>query len=447
MLPFMGKSSKIGDALEIAKAFQLASIGKTKKLETLLGEASEIGETTSKAQTIYSGGEIGETEETALAYAKSNEDKIINDYIEKHQNRIDPDIVRDAFKPIGYDGTNVELYRLAEKYIVTKVYKIMLDNAAKKGNKTITFLTGIGGSGKSNATKNLDLSEKGVIFDSALNSFESLDKVLSIANNNGFEIEVIPVYNDPITAYTNTINRGIDKNRGTDKNRFLPLSYFVRAFLSNTDKIRKVINKYPNVKIRAFDNTGNNTKEVGIEEAKTFEYDLTEPQILQLLKIIENEQRFTGNQIASVANGLRQITETPTYRTSEVERLIVRIENSVLSIRQREESSRVGADKAERIRLEDSDITAKPESLLSKEQGKASNIVEATDIFSANNIAHELAELRKYETNKGIKGWWINLTKKTTESQYLAFSYLRAIGGNDAMVAEALIRNFNLCTL
>ncbi|MDO9155044.1 MAG: hypothetical protein Q7U47_15270 [Paludibacter sp.] len=123
------------------------------------------------------------TPQEALEWSEKNSESIIQDYISKNGNILDPDIVREVFKKIGYGGRNVPLYRIAEKYMTEKIYDRMLRDAKVK---TIVFKTGVGGSGKTKATTNYDLTKKGIIFDSAFNAFSSLDAVIKKALDKTF---------------------------------------------------------------------------------------------------------------------------------------------------------------------------------------------------------------------------------------------------------------------
>lgn len=128
----------------------------------------------------------------------------------------------------------------------------MLRNAVEEGNTSITLLTGVGGAGKSTATKKMDMSERGLVYDSALNSFESLKNAIITAKEAGMtDIQVVAVHNDAITAFSNTIDRGIKSNR------FLSLEYFTSAFSENQGKIAELQAKYPDVEIVCYDNSGN----------------------------------------------------------------------------------------------------------------------------------------------------------------------------------------------
>ena len=67
----------------------------------------------------------------------------------------------------------------------------------------------------------MDFSGRGLVYDSAFNSFASLDKAVKLAKEAGMtDIQVVAVHNDAIAAFSNTVNRGVCTGR------FLSLDYF-----------------------------------------------------------------------------------------------------------------------------------------------------------------------------------------------------------------------------
>lgn len=77
----------------------------------------------------------------------------------------------------------------------------------------------------------MDFSGRGLVYDSAFNSFASLEKAVKLAKEAGMtDIQVVAVHNDAITAFSNTVNRGVCTGR------FLSLDYFTEAFLENQGK-------------------------------------------------------------------------------------------------------------------------------------------------------------------------------------------------------------------
>lgn len=240
-------------------------------------------------------------------------EEIVEAYIAAYGNKLDPDELRNAFTAIGYDGSNVPDYKEQEKRLRDEIFDRLIKRAVDSGNPTITIQTGVGGAGKSTATEQLDLSQRGVVFDSALNDYNSLEKWIIKAKKAGVadkNIQVVAVHNDALTAFKNTLKRGVDKGR------FLALQYFDEAFRKNQGKIAEVRKNYPEVENICYDNSGNLAKErkdngkVSVDEALNWNYTIDIKLLNQLLDVLENDinkGRFTANQAAAIGRGLRSL--------------------------------------------------------------------------------------------------------------------------------------------
>ena len=262
--------------------------------------------------------------------------EIVDKYIAANGNKLDPDEMRRSFAGMGYDGKNVEEYRVQEGIVVGIIYDKMLENAVASGNTSITLLTGVGGAGKSVATRKMkdELDKRGLVYDSAFNKYNKLDKAIKRAKELGMtDVQVIAVHNDALTAFGNTVNRGLQTGR------FLALDYFLNdAFYNNQGKIAELQSKHPDVDIVCYDNSGNkggdrpNGGRVSVEEATKWDYTVTDELLNNLLDIIENglnERRFKPNEIAIIGRRLpdvaRRIAEPSVHTTERIDRLGQRI--------------------------------------------------------------------------------------------------------------------------
>lgn len=258
-------------------------------------------------------------------------DEIVEAYIAANGNKLDPDELRKAFTAIGYDGTNVTEFKEQTKRLTAVIFDRLVKTAIESGNPNVTILTGVGGAGKSTATKQLDLSQRGVVFDSALNSFGSLEIWIKKSQEAGIadkDIQVVAVHNDALTAFNNTVDRGVRTGR------FLALKYFADdAFSENQGKIEALRDRYPNVEIICYDNSGNKSKKVDVDEAVKWDYTIDIKLLNQLLDVLENginEGRFTANQAASIGRGLRSLERRGTEdEWRGVEARIERIEGLI----------------------------------------------------------------------------------------------------------------------
>ena len=239
----------------------------------------------------------------AINWAMARAGEIIENYMSKYGNKLDPDELRKSMAPIGYDGTNVVDYRDAERQLVDTLYGVMLRNAIEQGRKSIVIMTGTGASGKSTVTRSMDFSQKGLLYDGAFNSFRKLSAAIDRARNAGMEeVTVIAVYKDFITSYKNATERG------KRTNRFLGVDYLVGAFLNSQHKMELLNQKYPDIELICIDNTGDTGGvRVSREESEKWRYSVTDEEIHEVLTFLLdeiNKGEIKGNQIASAAGNV-----------------------------------------------------------------------------------------------------------------------------------------------
>lgn len=260
----------------------------------------------------------------AVLWAKQHVSELIANYVESAGNKLDPDELRKQFAPIGYDGSDVPSYRAAEKWLVDTVYRYMMKRAINNGNRSLTILTGPGGAGKSTTTKDMDFSGEGLLYDSALNSYESLKKVVDKAIDGGMnDIKVIAFYNDIETCFYNSVKRGkVTK-------RFLGIAYLTNAFRSNADKIKRLRNNYPKVKVAAIDNNHNNGgTPVTPDEAENWDFTVSADQLNHILVYVLNDvyqNQLDTQQLRSIAsdiNNVEGLNDTGKVIAKEIERLM-----------------------------------------------------------------------------------------------------------------------------
>lgn len=219
----------------------------------------------------------------ATEWAKPRMGLLIDKYLATAGNKLDPDEFRQVFQPIGYYGGNILAYREAEKMIVDSLYTVMLDRAIRNGKNTMTIITGAPGSGKSTAARQLNLKGEGLIYDAALSGGTArLDNVIQRAKAKGInKITVMLVYNDILTCYTNSINRG--KN----SNRFCTIDYLMQSFEDNKGKIEWLQKQHPDVTVIPVTCEGNKgPRKVTIEEAKKWDYDVSEEEVNQMMSTL-----------------------------------------------------------------------------------------------------------------------------------------------------------------
>ena len=84
----------------------------------------------------------------------------------------------------------------------------------------------------------MDFSGRGLVYDSAFNSFASLEKAVKLAKEAGMtDIQVVAVHNDAIAAFSNTVNRGVCTGR------LLSLYYFTEEKMMVKEWFERMIDE------------------------------------------------------------------------------------------------------------------------------------------------------------------------------------------------------------
>ena len=350
------------------------------------------------------GEELTETEKYRWDWLLNNIDRIIDEYkaqvaaarakAEKegeidHGNKIDPDKVREFFKPIGYVRYNVPDYRLYEKALIEALYYEMLRETVAGGNTKLVILTGVGGAGKSTATKQNQhviglIHDAGLVFDAALNSFDSLQKRIESAKRAGIkeeDITVIPVYNNAEQAWDNALSRGVETGR------VLSVQYFLKAFADNAGKIEKVNANYPAITIIPFNNEHNrgNGQPTTLEAAKAWDYTVTPEIIDKILEIYEsyiNQGRLNEDRIAAIGRNLSDVkVEGEGVAAESARSRLAKLVNRV--------SGQEGGREAERSEV--SGRVRRP-----VEKGGAKTLTAAADVFPRFDVGAKVLYKKQY---------------------------------------------------
>ena len=216
------------------------------------------------------------TGDAAYKWVGEHLDSLANSYLAKSDNILDPDNVREELKCIGYNGLNVTDYIMASRQIDSLVLARLLDRAETEGNKTIFFMMGSTASGKSTALRNnpklKELAHSaGLVYDGAFISIPSFESRLKMVQDRGFEASIVFVHNDPITGFTNMINRLIRSNRAMSR------YYYVYCYPLFKGRITYLLKEHPDITLYCLDNSHNKGgMRVSIEEALTWDYTITE---------------------------------------------------------------------------------------------------------------------------------------------------------------------------
>ena len=232
-------------------------------------------------------------------------DSLAESYLAKQGHILDPDIVREELKTIGYNGLNVTDYIMGSRQIDSLVLIKLLDRAEKLENKTIYFMMGCTAAGKSTALRHNPeikamVEKAGLVYDGAFISVPSFETRLKMVQDRGFKASIVFVHNDPETGFTNMINRMIKCNRA------MSLYYYILSYPRFHGRIAYLQENHPDVELYCLDNNHNNGGvQVSIEEALKWDYTMSE-QMEQRLHDIMMEYidsgRLTPEQIQALKN-------------------------------------------------------------------------------------------------------------------------------------------------
>lgn len=241
---------------------------------------SNSNEKADSAQLVITG-------DAAYKWVGEHLDSLANVYLMKSGNILDPDNIREELKCIGYNGLNVTDYIMASRQIDSLVLARLIDRAEAEGNKTIFFMMGSTASGKSTALRNNPqlkalANSAGLVYDGAFISVPSFESRLKMVQDRGFKASIVFVHNDPITGFTNMINRLIRSNRAMSH------YYYVYCYPLFKGRIAYLLKEHPDVTLYCLDNSHNKGGvRVSIEEALTWDYTITEEQKQSLNDIMQ----------------------------------------------------------------------------------------------------------------------------------------------------------------
>ena len=198
-------------------------------------------------------------------------------------NTRDPDLTREAFRSIGYDGRNVYTFLLGGAVVDRAVLDSLIVRARAAGNNKVVLMAGHSGAGKSTAVKSIPavadvISGAGIVLDETWSDRTKLKEMLQLLSNEGFTDQtVILVYNDAETSFNNACDRFLRTRRVIGLNFFLSdylyQSYkgYVADFLEKDVKDMGVTRLY-------LSNAKNSPALVTADEAAKWDYTITDAQ-------------------------------------------------------------------------------------------------------------------------------------------------------------------------
>ena len=246
------------------------------------------------------------TKHEAALWAQNRLTQLVDKYMGSAGNTLDPDGVRMLFRPLGFTGPNYLDYTEAENIVVNAVFDRMVQKAIRNNKKDLVIVTGPPASGKTTAVGALNLKKAGLIYDAALTGENALADVISRAKAAGMEkVTVVPVFNDILTCFKNSINRG---NRTW---RYTALDQMVNAFTDNIGKLAAIRKAFPDVEILPVDCSGNQgVHRVGIDDAMKWDYRVSDDQLNSLYTYVFdliNNNEIEANSLLAVTGDIKAI--------------------------------------------------------------------------------------------------------------------------------------------
>ena len=244
----------------------------------------------------------------AAKWAKERMPLLVDKYMGSAGNMLNPDDVRMLFRPLGYTGPNALDYKEAENLVVDATYEKMLQKAQLLGKKDLVIVTGAPGCGKSFAAKQLKLSKAGLIYDAVLDGPDRLQQVIEKAKAAGMEkVTLVPVYNDILTCFQNTVSRG------KSTWRFTAIDNMVSSFRSNIGKLEQISQAFPGLEILPVDCSHNQgAVRVTLEDALKWNYDISDEEMAQVLHYLLaeiNGGEIEAGSVPAVVGNIRSIAK------------------------------------------------------------------------------------------------------------------------------------------
>lgn len=242
----------------------------------------------------------------AVAWTQQRLSQLIDKYVGSAGNELDPNEVRMAFRPLGFTGPNQADYAEATRLLTGAVYDRMLQKAVRNGKRDMVVVTGPPACGKDLVISHLNMQKAGLIFNAAISDGDQLSGIIQKAKSAGIEkITIVPVYNDPLTCYKNSINRG------NQSWRYTSMEQMVSSFRSSAGNLAKLQAQFPDIEILPFDCSNNQgAVSVSVADALQWDYSVPEsqlqPMLAYLYDLLQNG-RIEPNSVAQATGDVLSI--------------------------------------------------------------------------------------------------------------------------------------------
>ena len=219
------------------------------------------------------------TGEAAAQWARERLEQLTDKYMGAAAGTLDPNEVRFLFRPLGYTGTNAADYREAEQLVYDHIFDKMAARALREGKRDLTIVMGPPASGKTTAVRQLDLSASGLICDGVPAGEGTLAALIRKARELGLDkITVVPVYNDILSCFRNSLSIG------SASNRYSGVDQLIAAYRGQAGLLTDLRREFPDVSVKPVDCSRNQgVRPVSYAQALKWKYNVGPADLNNLL--------------------------------------------------------------------------------------------------------------------------------------------------------------------
>lgn len=305
----VNKESSLGYTIELTdkkdEYFSLPAEERLKTAEEEFNQKAGISETPTKtpeeelkaAQSQIRVKENYSTplEKTSTEELHSEPIKARDQYLQKHDNIINPDLAR-QLRP-EYKGTNAFELNNYGVGLAKLSYNHLLDTRQNFGNKTVLWTGGGPGSGKSTALNELPQDERKkfvAIVDTTLSPNSSVKDIGKVLKR-GYKAEILYTLTDPFEAWKRVIDRALNP-QSVDHNRVVNEEYFIKAHNEARKNALEAFDKFkgnPDFK-EVFLQDG---KEIPVDTVRNFSYNASDlrRQIYEYTDKLKTAGKISGD--------------------------------------------------------------------------------------------------------------------------------------------------------
>ncbi len=200
----------------------------------------------------------------AFAHVAKNEKQLIDRYLARFGNVVDPDNVKMLFASYAADKSTAHLVHEPSSVLAKKIFTEAL---RRNAGKPVVFTAGGGGSGKTETLSAATNGETPLVYDSTLSAFSSAKARIDEALASGAPVQIVYANRPVEAAFAFAMQR----------DRVVPLTVLAKAHIGASDTLRAVAKHYadnPNVAVQIVNNLEHKTEIVrgSIEDVPEYVY-------------------------------------------------------------------------------------------------------------------------------------------------------------------------------